>query len=687
MTGNRTIADRPGVVSLDDGPGGTAILGAKAENLARARAGGLPVIDGFVIPPALLSELMAAPRGDRTEAVELLRTAWGALSHRGSDPVVVRSSSVAEDTSRSSHAGVFDSVVDVHGWDDFLDAVRTVARSAARAEALTGPAPLAILVQRHLDPSVSGVMFTVDPVTGRTDHLVVAVVEGGPQALVSGEVTGARLVLDRRSRIVEGQRRDQPLSWRDRAGLARLARRAELLFGGPQDIEWAIERSGHPVLLQSRPVTAVAAPAAGPVFGPGPIAETFPDPLRPLEQDLWLPPLREALRVVLQLTGSAPSRALARSPIVITVAGRPAIDLDLLEAGQGRRRGWALLDPRGPVRRLRVAWQVGRLRTGMSGLIDDVLEEIDGELTAIPRLDELAPHELLRLLERTRIALRSAHGYELLAGALTDDRRSTGSSVAVAALARGRQGGASDADLVSTQPVVLALTAPAIGPAVDLPPLGAAAAAAVSAPPSSALGEREALRLRIRWLHELSARAAWALGQRLAASGHLREPDDIVRVRLATLSQAVLSGTALDGEGGAVEMTSPLPARFRLRADGSAAAVVDPRGDSNGTPAGGGRASGVVAHAPDPPVGSVLVVDVLDPRLAPSLAGLAGLVAATGSPLSHLAILAREHGIPTVVGVPDALRRFPPGTEVLIDGATGEVRALSVGQEREGVGP
>ena len=86
---------------------------------------------------------------------------------------------------------------------------------------------------------------------------------------------------------------------------------------------------------------------------------------------------------------------------------------------------------------------------------------------------------------------------------------------------------------------------------------------------------------------------------------------------------------------------------------------------------------GIVAQGLHPPPGSVLVVDTLDPRLAPVIGGLAGLVATTGSPLSHLAILAREHGVPTVVGVDDATRRFPPGTELLVDGTSGELTILS----------
>jgi pyruvate,water dikinase len=66
----------------------------------------------------------------------------------------------------------------------------------------------------------------------------------------------------------------------------------------------------------------------------------------------------------------------------------------------------------------------------------------------------------------------------------------------------------------------------------------------------------------------------------------------------------------------------------------------------------------------------------LQPGLAAWLPGLAGLVAETGGTLSHLAILAREYGVPTVVAVHDALRRYPPGTQLVVDGSTGDVSML-----------
>ena len=69
----------------------------------------------------------------------------------------------------------------------------------------------------------------------------------------------------------------------------------------------------------------------------------------------------------------------------------------------------------------------------------------------------------------------------------------------------------------------------------------------------------------------------------------------------------------------------------------------------------------------------MLVVRTLDPGLAGLLPSLGGLVAETGSVLSHLAILAREYGVPTVVGLAGAVDRFSAGTWVLVDGSTGEV--------------
>jgi pyruvate,water dikinase len=103
----------------------------------------------------------------------------------------------------------------------------------------------------------------------------------------------------------------------------------------------------------------------------------------------------------------------------------------------------------------------------------------------------------------------------------------------------------------------------------------------------------------------------------------------------------------------------------------------------NGHPAGTGWGSGraVVVNcecelarvAP----GDILVTRVAGPALSHILPRVAGVVAELGGSTSHLASLARERGIPMVLGVLDATRRIPDGAQVAVDGVAGVVRWLA----------
>jgi pyruvate, water dikinase len=102
----------------------------------------------------------------------------------------------------------------------------------------------------------------------------------------------------------------------------------------------------------------------------------------------------------------------------------------------------------------------------------------------------------------------------------------------------------------------------------------------------------------------------------------------------------------------------------------------------NGHPAGIGWGSGraVVVNceceltrvAP----GDILVTKVAGPALSHVLPRVAGVVAELGGSTSHLASLARERGIPMVLGVLDATQRIPDGSQVAVDGVAGIVRWL-----------
>jgi pyruvate, water dikinase len=103
----------------------------------------------------------------------------------------------------------------------------------------------------------------------------------------------------------------------------------------------------------------------------------------------------------------------------------------------------------------------------------------------------------------------------------------------------------------------------------------------------------------------------------------------------------------------------------------------------NGHPAGIGWGSGraVVVNceceltriAP----GDILVTRVAGPALSHALPQVAGVVAELGGSTSHLASLARERGIPMVLGVHDATRKIPDGAQVAVDGVAGIVRWIA----------
>jgi len=75
--------------------------------------------------------------------------------------------------------------------------------------------------------------------------------------------------------------------------------------------------------------------------------------------------------------------------------------------------------------------------------------------------------------------------------------------------------------------------------------------------------------------------------------------------------------------------------------------------------------------------GDVLVTTVAGPALSEILGHVAGVVAELGGSTSHLAALARERGVPMVLGVQDATRRIPDGSMVAVDGVAGVVRWMS----------
>jgi rifampicin phosphotransferase len=99
----------------------------------------------------------------------------------------------------------------------------------------------------------------------------------------------------------------------------------------------------------------------------------------------------------------------------------------------------------------------------------------------------------------------------------------------------------------------------------------------------------------------------------------------------------------------------------------------------SGTPASPGRASGAVRVVRGPEQfeelepGEILVAPMTAPAWTPLFTRAAAVVTDVGSPASHASIIAREYGIPAVVGCGDATGRLRTGMRVTVNGATGNV--------------
>jgi pyruvate,water dikinase len=106
-------------------------------------------------------------------------------------------------------------------------------------------------------------------------------------------------------------------------------------------------------------------------------------------------------------------------------------------------------------------------------------------------------------------------------------------------------------------------------------------------------------------------------------------------------------------------------------------------GASPGTACGTARAVHSIDEFATVRPGDILVCRTTDPAWTPLFGVAAAVVTETGGMLSHAAIVAREFGIPAVLGITDALTRIRNGATLEVDGTQGTVRQKPAGRGAE----
>lgn len=218
------------------------------------------------------------------------------------EPLAVRSSAADEDGGDCSFAGLHDSFLGIRGFELLQEAIKKVWASAFSQRAIEyrrhrgceiAEIAVAVVVQPLLAVRSSGVLFTAHPVSGNVHELVVNSLYGFGEGLVSAGLEADAYIVDKETLAVTSElarkmtqytyvpheyKRPQPspvpeelveassLTPHEITELAEIGLRIERALGRPQDIEFAVDKSGQVHVLQARPITVEMdqyGPAAG----------------------------------------------------------------------------------------------------------------------------------------------------------------------------------------------------------------------------------------------------------------------------------------------------------------------------------------------------------------------------------------------------------------------------------------
>ena len=230
------------------------------------------------------SAILAAKMPAQT--TEEIKEAYQQLSGTHDELVAVRSSATAEDLPEASFAGQMTTFLNVQGTKDLLKAVQGCWASLFTARAIFYRVEkgfdhfkigIAVPVQKMVDSEVSGVVFTVDPLTSNPNLIAIEAAYGLGETVVAGTLTPDQYSVDKKSfkivdkkiarqefQLVRGgekkvsRRKGSKQKFPNKriVELAKICKKIEKHYKFPQDIEWGYAQKKI-WIVQTRPVTTI----------------------------------------------------------------------------------------------------------------------------------------------------------------------------------------------------------------------------------------------------------------------------------------------------------------------------------------------------------------------------------------------------------------------------------------------
>ncbi|HXK52782.1 phosphoenolpyruvate synthase [Candidatus Nomurabacteria bacterium] len=297
-----------------------ALVGGKGANLGEMYHAEIPVPNGFVVTAKayfdflkktslkdkILTELSGLNVEDSNKLIEAskhiktaimsaampediqqeIKKSYHELCGEFDKRVAVRSSATAEDLPDASFAGQQETYLNVEGYKDVIKHVQMCWASLFESRAIFYRTDknydhlkvgIAVPVQLMVQSEISGIMFTVNPLTNSRKEVSIEAAFGLGQPIVSGELTPDQFLIDKKTNkityrhiakqtwqftlagktpVSKAYQEKQKLSDKYVKELAQLGMRIEDHYGRPQDIEWALEGKKL-FIVQSRPVTTL----------------------------------------------------------------------------------------------------------------------------------------------------------------------------------------------------------------------------------------------------------------------------------------------------------------------------------------------------------------------------------------------------------------------------------------------